>query len=222
MEATLSACTQVNHTDANRLEIVYVEVCKLRPFRAQASDKVTEHRVRAIAEALFGLGQLTPILITPDGEIIAGHNRWNAAKKAGWKHINAIVYTGDPNEAFVAEHSWSMQQNNWAESVGRGLPLELVANRQKPTAQNIAKSVKVFGGINPLNDLGYPPSAWKTVERVHQLLLARLDPENVPTVRAIAKWTLHNDALPILKRLVNGKSFPSKRIATAIANNRSL
>lgn len=220
MEAAFTKGHQMN--DANYLAVTRVRVDSLRPSRTQAHGKVTDHRVQFIAKSLKTFGQFLPILITPDSEVIAGHNRLNAAKKAGWEHINAIVITSDPNAVFVSEHSWEMRQENWAQSVERGLPVELVRERQPVTADNIQKSAKLFGDIGLPNSLGYPPSAWKVVMRVHNALNARLDPEDVPTVRSLAKWVIAHDMLKVCVKILEGRKFPAKLLLSAMKRDKPL
>ena len=44
-----------------------------------------------LMESLRTHGQLTPILISRRGELIAGNRRLKSARRLGWKSINAVV-----------------------------------------------------------------------------------------------------------------------------------
>lgn len=65
------------------------------------ADVIVSRRVRQslgnldeLAESLKTVGQLQPIGITPERELISGARRLAAAEKLGWKHIDAHVVTG--------------------------------------------------------------------------------------------------------------------------------
>ena len=48
-----------------------------------------------LVNSLRKYGQLSPILIDPDYELIAGHRRLEAAKKLGWNTIEVIIVESD-------------------------------------------------------------------------------------------------------------------------------
>src|SRR3954469_3075124 len=54
----------------------------------QRRDMDFEH-VAELADSFQRLGQLTPILYKPTGEIIFGEHRWEAAKSLGWTSLKA-------------------------------------------------------------------------------------------------------------------------------------
>lgn len=53
----------------------------------------------AIAESLAEHGQYAPIVIRPDGTILAGAHRWSAAKALGWERIWCAVVDVDEERA---------------------------------------------------------------------------------------------------------------------------
>ncbi len=61
-----------------------------------------EHQLAILRESLRVHGQQKPVVITPDGTILAGHGLVEAAKAEGWTHIGCHVYDGPYPEAFLA------------------------------------------------------------------------------------------------------------------------
>jgi ParB-like chromosome segregation protein Spo0J len=47
--------------------------------------------VEDLTESMAEMGLLTPIVITPKGEVVSGNGRLAAAKKLGWQEIDVVV-----------------------------------------------------------------------------------------------------------------------------------
>ncbi|MEE9306424.1 MAG: ParB N-terminal domain-containing protein [Spirochaetia bacterium] len=47
--------------------------------------------IKGLMESLKKHGQLTPIIVTRNNELIAGFRRLEAAKRLGWKSIEAVI-----------------------------------------------------------------------------------------------------------------------------------
>jgi len=60
-----------------------------------------EHQLAILRESLRVHGQQKPVVITPDGTILAGHGLVEAAKLEGWEGIACHVYDGPYPDAFV-------------------------------------------------------------------------------------------------------------------------
>jgi DNA modification methylase len=61
-----------------------------------------EHQLAILRESLRIHGQQKPVVITPDGTILAGHGLVEAASAEGWTEIACHVYDGPYPEAFLA------------------------------------------------------------------------------------------------------------------------
>jgi len=61
-----------------------------------------EYQLAILRESLRVHGQQKPVVITPDGTILAGHSLVEAAKLEGWETIACHVYDGPYPEAFLA------------------------------------------------------------------------------------------------------------------------
>ncbi len=62
----------------------------------------TDRQLAILRESLRVHGQQKPVVITPDGTILAGHGLVEAAKLEGWTEIACHVYDGPYPEAFLA------------------------------------------------------------------------------------------------------------------------
>jgi DNA modification methylase len=60
-----------------------------------------EHQLAILRESLRVHGQQKPVVITPDGTILAGHGLVEAAKLEGWEIIACHIYDGPYPDAFV-------------------------------------------------------------------------------------------------------------------------
>ncbi len=66
------------------------------PKNARRHD---DRNVDAIKNSLSRFGQRKPIVILPDGQIVAGNGTYSAAHNLGWTYIEAVVFDGTSDEA---------------------------------------------------------------------------------------------------------------------------
>jgi ParB-like chromosome segregation protein Spo0J len=64
---------------------------KPHPRQAQFFDKLPHHLLRDLAQDMEARGQKEPLEILPDGTIVCGHQRTEAAKLLGWEEIDVWV-----------------------------------------------------------------------------------------------------------------------------------
>lgn len=69
------------------------KIAKLKdhPRQAEMFGDVGEEELKALAENMDKRGQRDPVHVTPDGTVVAGHQRVRAAKRLGWKEIDVVV-----------------------------------------------------------------------------------------------------------------------------------
>jgi DNA modification methylase len=77
------------------------EIAGLRPH-PRNYRRHPEHQLAILRESLRVHGQQKPVVITPDGTILAGHGLVEAARAEGWNQIGCHVYDGPYPEAFLA------------------------------------------------------------------------------------------------------------------------
>lgn len=71
-------------------QIVERSITSLKPYAANARTH-SRKQVKQIAASITRFGFTNPVLISDDGEIIAGHGRVEAAKSLGWKAVPTLA-----------------------------------------------------------------------------------------------------------------------------------
>lgn len=71
-------------------QLVERDIASLKPYARNARTH-SRKQVRQIAASIERFGFTNPVLISDDGEIIAGHGRVEAAKLLGWKKVPTLA-----------------------------------------------------------------------------------------------------------------------------------
>ena len=84
----------------------HLPINKLKPFEGHPFYVKDDDDMEQLTESIRQQGVLNPIMVRPLGtgeyEVISGHRRLHACKKAGIKMIPAFIYSMDRSEAVVA------------------------------------------------------------------------------------------------------------------------
>jgi hypothetical protein len=80
--------TIADHLPAYQVETW--EIDRIRPFERNAR-KHPKSQIEQLRASLRKYGQVWPLLVRPDGTLIAGHGRIEAAKAEGFQTVNVIV-----------------------------------------------------------------------------------------------------------------------------------
>ena len=84
----------------------YLPIDKLKPFEGHPFYVKDDEDMEHLVESIRSQGVLTPLVVRPlpnnEYEVISGHRRLHACKKAGIKMIPAFVCSMDRSEALVA------------------------------------------------------------------------------------------------------------------------
>ena len=84
----------------------YLPIEKLKPFEGHPFYVKDDDDMEQLTESIRQQGVLNPIMVRPldtgEYEVISGHRRLHACKKAGIKMIPAFIYSMDRSEAVVA------------------------------------------------------------------------------------------------------------------------
>ena len=87
-------------------QAVYLPIDKLKPFEGHPFKVADNEEMDQLTESICQQGVLNPIMVRPldtgEYEVISGHRRLHACKKAGIEMIPAFIYSMDRNEAVVA------------------------------------------------------------------------------------------------------------------------
>lgn len=87
---------------------INIPISKLHPFRGHPYQVRDDDEMDALIESIQDQGILTPLIVRPlentedEYEIISGHQRLHAARKAGISMIPAFVYALDRDAAAIA------------------------------------------------------------------------------------------------------------------------
>ena len=71
-------------------ELVERDITSLRPYERNARTH-SKKQVKQIAASIERFGFTNPVLVSDDGEIIAGHGRVEAARLLGWKAVPTLA-----------------------------------------------------------------------------------------------------------------------------------
>ncbi len=70
---------------------------------AAAWPALPDHELVALADSIRAIGLLEPLVVTPDGRLLDGRNRYAACRIAGVEPTT-VVYTGDPVEFVLSRN----------------------------------------------------------------------------------------------------------------------
>ena len=93
-------------TAKNQPSIVQISTDKLHPFPAHPFKVQDDEDMEQLTQSIQVQGVLTPLVIRPlengEYEVISGHRRLHACRKAGIQTVPALVYAIDRDEAAIA------------------------------------------------------------------------------------------------------------------------
>ncbi len=69
-----------------------IEISKLKKFAEQPRNdcNLDDESIETLSRSIMEFGQVSPLILSDDNEVLAGERRWKAAEKARLKTINAI------------------------------------------------------------------------------------------------------------------------------------
>ena len=90
----------------NKTRAEHLPIEKLRPFEGHPFKVADNEEMDQLVESILAQGVLTPLVVRPlnngEYEVISGHRRLHASKKAGIKTIPAIIAEMDRDAAAIA------------------------------------------------------------------------------------------------------------------------
>ena len=88
------------------MNTVNIEVSKLHPFAGHPFKVVDNEEMEQLTDSILRQGLLTPLVVRPlanqEYEVISGHRRLHACKKAGIKTVPAFIVEMDRDAAAIA------------------------------------------------------------------------------------------------------------------------
>ena len=90
----------------NTVQAMQLPVNKLRPFEGHPFKVTDDAEMEQLTWSILTQGLLTPISVRPiennEYEVISGHRRLHACKKAGIETVPALIYALDQDAAAIA------------------------------------------------------------------------------------------------------------------------
>ena len=140
----------VNEESAMEIEIKSISPFKGHPFKVIADDKM-EELINSVMES----GVITPVLLRPAGEnqyeMISGHRRMYAARKAGLSTVPAIVRDMTDDEAVIAMVDANIQREELLPSE-KAFAYKMKLNAMKRQAGRPSKNNVRQNGTNLRSD----------------------------------------------------------------------
>ena len=140
----------VNEESAMEIEIKSISPFKGHPFKVIADDKM-EELINSVKES----GVITPVLLRPAGEnhyeMISGHRRMYAARKAGLSTVPAIVRDMTDDEAVIAMVDANIQREELLPSE-KAFAYKMKLNAMKRQAGRPSKNNVRQNGTNLRSD----------------------------------------------------------------------
>lgn len=101
-----------------KLEIIYKQLCELRPY--ENNPRLNEPAIPKVIASIEEFGFRVPLVISADGEIVAGHTRFFAAQQMGLDSVPCVL-DGDMTEtqrkAFRIADNKVAEFANWDEEL---------------------------------------------------------------------------------------------------------
>ena len=88
-----------------------LEKLKPHPRQAELFDDLPSTKRVELAKNMREKGLQHPIEALPDGTIICGHQRFEAARRLGWKEIDVWVRDDLANQGDTAVQQWMIEDN---------------------------------------------------------------------------------------------------------------
>ena len=74
----------------SQTQLIERDIASLKPYARNARTH-SRKQVKQIAASIERFGFTNPVLISKEGEIVAGHGRVEAAKLLGWKRVPTLA-----------------------------------------------------------------------------------------------------------------------------------
>lgn len=99
---------------ATTLQSLAVPLSDLQPDPRNARAH-SARNLKAISDSLHRFGQQKPIVVTPDGVILAGNGTYTAAKALGWQELACTVFEGRESDfrAFAVADNRTAELAEW-------------------------------------------------------------------------------------------------------------
>ena len=182
--------------------IQMLAVDKIKPFHDHPFRLYEGERLDDMVESIREHGVLNPVIVWKKKsgyEMLAGHNRLNAAKIAGLTEIPAIIKTGlSEEEAYVYVIETNLIQRSFSELLPSERAVVLSERYEKISCQgrrnDIRREIEIMSGKKPTETCGYD---------VHKKSRDSIGEEYGMTGRNIARYMRVNQLIEPLKAMLD-------------------
>jgi len=139
----------------NMIQAMQLPVEKLRPFDGHPFQVKDDAEMDQLVFSILTQGLLTPISVRPiengEYEVISGHRRLHACKKAGIETVPALIYTLDQDAATIAMVDSNLHREKILPSekaFAYKMKIEAMGHRGKTCGQIGHKSRDMFSDVD--------------------------------------------------------------------------
>lgn len=180
-----------------------VPVEKIVPFHNQPFRLYEGERLDDMVESIKEHGVLSPVIVqkVADGyEMLAGHNRWNAAKIVGIKEIPAIVKEGlSEEEAYIYVIETNLMQRSFTDLLPSEKASVLAERYEKVMCQgkrnDILEEIAKLSGVGATDSCGHDVHKSKNRDSIGE--------DYGMTGRNIARYMRLNQTIEQIKKMVD-------------------
>lgn len=180
-----------------------VPVEKIVPFHNHPFRLYEGERLDDMVESVKEHGVLSPVIVqkVADGyEMLAGHNRWNAAKIVGIKEIPAIVKEGlSEEEAYIYVIETNLMQRSFTDLLPSEKASVLAERYEKVMCQgkrnDILEEIAKLSGVGAADSCGHDVHKSKNRDSIGE--------DYGMTGRNIARYMRLNQTIEQIKKMVD-------------------
>ena len=139
----------------NMIQAMQLPVEKLRPFEGHPFQVKDDAEMDQLVFSILTQGLLTPISVRPiengEYEVISGHRRLHACKKAGIETVPALIYSLDRDDATIAMVDSNLHREKILPSekaFAYKMKIEAMGHRGKTCGQVGHKSRDMFSDVD--------------------------------------------------------------------------
>ncbi|MEG1875650.1 MAG: ParB/RepB/Spo0J family partition protein [Angelakisella sp.] len=183
---------QVNNAVVRQLPLDLLTAYPNQPFKPYTDEKLAR-----LTEDIRANGVLSPIIVRPKGEryeVLAGHNRWNASRRAGLTTIPAMVQEVDDDTAALIMVNTNLNQRDQLSSSEKAFAYRVQLEAMKRKAGRPQNNVSQVGTQKRSDQemaelLGESRNQIQRYIRLTYLipdLLAQVDSSDLPMIPAVS------------------------------------
>jgi hypothetical protein len=198
-------------------KMIEIDKIKFAPFNPQ--DRTQKSKLKHIADSMNNVGQIYPILVDHNMNLIDGHRRVTAALSLGWTQIEAKIVDLAHQDTYVAvnETHMAFSGRQWVQTAHLGLPTDLVA----PKHRRLLNLARQWLGEDAITLLAENDKSTDVIRNA--VAVARyIDAENDDRMCGkILKWLIEQKTTLVANRFIRDNQ-PSEILEEAITSNRPL